>query len=164
MNEWREGIWIAVSAILVSIFLIFLNTVIVAVREAAKIEQENTNNVLVIKESFKIGRYDNRIVGQEDVINCIMENKTMVPNVIVDNEVSIDSPNAVINLNLNASFTWNKLNKYYMWDGSRSDTNLYNDYVLDELLEYIPYDARYRARLIKDASGNVMHIWFSRIS
>jgi len=165
LSEWKEGIWIAVSAILISLFFMFLNTVVMAVRETAKIEQENINNVLILKDHFKIGRYDNSIVGQEDVINCIMEYKSKVPSVIVDNKVSIDSPNAVFNLNLNAYFIlnydWDISNEYYLWDGTMSS---YDDYKLEELITYIPYIAKYRARLIKDENGDVIHIWFSRIT
>jgi hypothetical protein len=162
--EWKEGIWVAVSAILVSIFILFFNTVVVAIRESAQIEQENTNNVLALRENFKIGRYDNTIVGQEDVINCIMEYRSKVPDVIVDNNITLDSPDAKLNLNINTGFNWNILNTYYLWDGSKSDNDIYPDYRLDNLLEYIPYQATYRARLIKDANSTVIHIWFSRVT
>jgi len=168
LSEWKEGIWIAISAILVTIFILLLNTVVVAVREYAEIEQTSSNNVLILKDHFKIGRYDNTIVKQEDVINCIMEYKSKSPNVIVDNNVSVDSPKATLSLNLNASFIlnyiWNQSNLYYVWDGSKSDTKLYHDYNFDDLTDYIPYNATYRARLIKNANADVIHIWFSRVT
>ena len=146
------------------IFFSFFNTVVIAVRECAKIEQENINNVLILKENFKIGRFDNTIVGQEDIINCIMEYKQKVPDVIVDNRISSDSSTAIFNINLNINFKWNLLNDYYLWDGSRLATGIYPDYNYEDLIAYIPNSAKYRARVVKNESGDVVHFWFSRIS
>ena len=56
MSEWKEGIWIAVSALLVSVFLMFINTIGTAVRETTRIEQSNINNVEVLKEYYRTGR------------------------------------------------------------------------------------------------------------
>ena len=180
MSEWREGIWIALSAILVTIFFIFMGVVRASVGEATRLEQDRINQVEAAREYYGIGRYNDAIVNYSDVINCIQDNKTKTPSVIVSASIYSDSPtgpiltvpgsgcfsdaNMPFGIDLKAAFitshTWNITNPYYQWDGANPTA----DYADKMLEDYVPINAKYRANLVKNANGEVIYIWFRRIA
>lgn len=145
MSDWKEGIWIALSALLVSVFIMFLHTVGTAVRESAKIEQSNMNNVEVLKEYYKTGRYDDTIVTQADVVNCIYESRGKYA-VYATSYTTADNYTAV---------TYDCI-----WNGSTAAPW----YELNNISSILPPDKKYRAFLIKDASGAITGFQFKRIS
>lgn len=178
MSEWKEGIWLAASALLVTVFLMFMNTIGTAIGTAARIEQSDTDNVEVLKEYYKIGRYDDVVVTRTDVVNCIVGNRTQVPVVTVSLNPAPDvvnppfpsstpfppglpyptnPPYPLVTPPPGTSFVG-----YYLWDGTKwNSSNVYSTAALDAC---VPPGATYRAKLVKNANGEVLYIWFRRIT
>ena len=145
MNEWREGIWLTVSALLVSTFFMLLSTIGTAVDEAAKIEQSNINSVELLKEYYRIGSYEDLIVEQSDVVNCIYNYRGKY-DVYATNYVTSDNYNPVA-----YDCVWNS-GTSSVW------------YTLENINSVLPPSAKYRALLSKDENGAVKCIQFKRLS
>ena len=147
MGEWKEGIWLGVSAFITAMLLTFSVVMGNEAKQIARFQQKELDTISVLKEDRKWVRYDNVIVNQADVINCILENRSQVPAVAATAIPAYDNPSA--------SFAYN-----YLWNG----TNPPADYSMEILNLCIPPGSTYRARLIKDGNGAVVYIWFRRIS
>ena len=145
MNEWREGIWLTVSALLVSTFFMLLSTIGTAVDEAAKIEQSNINSVELLKEYYRIGSYDDLIVDQADVVNCIYNYRGKY-DVYATNYVTSDN--------------YSPVSYDCVWNSGTSGVW----YTLENINSVLPPSAIYRALLSRDENGAVKCIQFKRIS
>ena len=157
MGEWKEGIWIAVSAIIVAVFLMLASILGMAVSESARKEQADTNNVEVLREYYKIGAYDDVIVKQAYVINCIFNYRgkydvyatSQVPTSITSYENSDD---------------YTAVTYDCKWDSSTPDTEYTLDKIKAKLAISETDDPDYRALLSKDANGAVNKIQFIRLN
>ena len=170
MDEWREGIWLAVSAFLTALLITFAVVLGSMSRSVAVMQQKDIDTVAELEEYRKSAKYDNVIVNQADVVNCIYENRSKVPGVVVTRDPAVDNESASFSFfNPNASFIVNRqLNianppppPYYLWDGANQDED---DYLADNLNAYMPPGATYRAKLEKDGNGVLLYIWFRRIT
>jgi hypothetical protein len=160
MSEWKEGIWLGISALLTAMLITFAVVLGGVAKDISSLQQKDINTTAEMKEYCKWARYDNTIVNAADVIGCITANKSEVLSVIVYEKLSLDNPDEKFNFNVAAikSFTWNVANICYLWDGKREE-----DYAFDRLNEYISPQTMYRAHVEKDLNGAVIYIWFKRI-
>ena len=167
MSEWKEGIWLGISAMLMAMLITFAVVLGGVAKEVSNIQQDEINTIAQMKEYRKWAIYDDTIVSSADVISCIIANKSNIPAIIVSKSISFGSSSNVFDFSLNEAFivnhNWNISNPYYLWDGTRKDTTRYPDYTFDELNEYIPPKALYHAHIKKDLNGSVRYIWFKRV-
>ena len=145
MSEWKEGIWICVSVFLAAVFVMLFSTVGAAVREATKIEQDNVNNVEVLRGYYKTGSYDDVIVRQADVVNCIIGFRGKY-DVYATSYITSDNYSSV---------TYD-----CVWNSSTADAW----FQFDNISTLLPPSAQYRALTIKDANGAIMGFRFKRIN
>jgi len=164
MSEWKEGIWLGISALLTAMLITFAVVLGGVAKEVSSMQQNELNATAQMKEYRKWAQYDNTIVSSAEVISCIMANKSKIPSVIVNKLISYNNTTDVFDFDLNASFIknydWDISNEYYLWDGTMSS---YDDYTYDVLNAYIPPQATYRAHIEKNLNGEVIYIWFKRI-
>ncbi len=169
MSEWKEGIWLGISAFLTAMLITFAVVLGDVAKEVGHMQQNEINSTEEMKEYRKWAQYDNTILNPADVISCIMSNKAKAPSILVDNVLSFDDPDKRFNYQVDtiAGYTWDTDNPlkniYYIWDGTKRDTNVYPDYTFDALNMYIQPENLYRARVVKDLNGAVKYIWFKRI-
>lgn len=157
MDEWKEGIWIAASTIVVSIFLIIASFLGQAVSDSTRIEQANIENVEVLKEYYKIGAYDNVIIDQADAINCIINYK----GIYAVCATSLVPPSIAVceNTNIYSAVTYDCL-----WDSSTPDTEYTSGKIKNRLNIGDTDDPDYRALLSKDANGAINRIQLIRLN
>lgn len=143
MDEWKEAVWLAVGAFVTAMLITFVVVMSSEVRQVARLQQQDIDAVAVLEEHRKWVKYDNVLVNQADVINCVLENRAQAPTVAATANPASDNPNA--------PFVYD-----YTWTSS-------SDYSMNALNVRIPPGSRYRAQLIKDANGAILYIWFRRI-
>ena len=167
MSEWKEGIWLGVSALLIAMLINFAYVLGSVAKEISNMQQDQINTTSEMKEYRQWAQYDNVILSASDVISCIIANKSGIPAIIVNKKICFDDSCNVFDFNLKEPFIinhqWKISNPYYLWDGSRKDTSLYKDYTFNALNEYIPPEALYSSHIEKDLNGSVIYVWFKRV-
>jgi len=160
MTEWKEGIWLGISALLTAMLITFAVVLGGVVKEVSHMRQNELNTTAQMKEYRKWALVDNTIVNSADVISCILANKSSIPSIIVKKDLSVGASTDNFNFDVNTikNYTWDINNSAYLWDGTKKD-----DYTFDRLNAYIPPQATYKAHIEKDLNGVVIYIWFKRI-
>jgi hypothetical protein len=160
MTEWKEGIWLGISALLTAMLITFAVVLGGVVKEVSHMQQNELNTTAQMQEYRKWAPFDNTIVNSADVISCIIANKSSIPSIIVKKDISVSASTDIFSFNVNTikNYTWNIDNSAYLWDGTKKD-----DYTFDRLNAYIPPQATYKAHIEKDLNGVVIYIWFKRI-
>ena len=143
MNEWKEAVWLAISAFITAMLITFTVVMGSEVRQVSRKQQDESNAVAVMQEYRKWVRYENVIVNQGDVINCILENRSKVPSVVLSTSTPPDDASGSISYD-------------YMWNGEVA-----NAYSIDFINTQIK-PGTYIANIVKDKSGAVFYIWFRR--
>lgn len=154
MGEWKEGIWLAVSAFITATLLTFVVVMESMVKDVSRAQQRDSDSVVYLEEYRKISKYDKADANQADVVSCIMEYRLGTPAVTVTTGVVSDTPNAVYTP-ANVAGASN-----YKWDA----TNPAGDYLAENINGKVPPEARFRSFVVKDGNGAIVYIWFRRIS
>lgn len=146
MEEINKGITIAISAMVAAIILTFAITLGGVGKVIASGIQKDSDVQQELKEKRQWAPYDDRIVNQGDVIDCILKYRTGTPAITATGIPAPDDESAPFSI-------------YYLWNGA----NPTNEYTMDYLAARIPPGAKYRSKLIKDPNGALLYVWFRRI-
>jgi hypothetical protein len=141
MQEWKEAIWIAVSAMLAALVITFASSLGAIGGQIADQQQTQYNNMIAMQEYRQWDQYDNTLVYPQDVISFILQYRGD-PEAFVDTSAGGGAP-------ANYSLQWT----------STSAPCAYTDQDISDLL---PIGVSYTANIIKDGNGAVIAVQFRR--
>jgi hypothetical protein len=139
MNEWREAIWLGISAMIAALVLSFAGILGSFAHQQASIQNEEDNAIAIVKEYRKYNQYDNQVIYPQDVISAIADSRGL-PEVWVD---TVDGPAT--------NFSW-------MWNPGTAPAQFSPTY----LSGVFPVGGTYTASIIKDLNGAIIRLEMRR--